>query len=391
MAAPCVLHFDAEGRALESPSWLIRVERSLKSQLQDNVTLWAHASGDLPEHSPSPALGVEPDEAAQARFDKARIAYSAWQSHGAAACIALSSLLPETEEAHFSRVRFAKDMLAAIKTCYSTPTSASLGRLFLPFLFPDLAAFDRAADLITHLRSLDVSYRAACTEAQLALLPPPMAITIHFIATSLLDRLAPVCDELLRKHLSELTIDVLETALKDIGSNIRFVASGTVVPPLFQGCTVPQLPTFTASLASTASPSPVETGAVSTVGGRSRGKGGKRGGKGGGAGGGGGGGGGSCDTSASSGGNIGSGSGPAGLTGGGAGVAAWYMAQRQQQPQPRQPQQQVQWQVQQQPQQWGLGGPGSAGRGGSLPSSASRGVIPPPCLYVVQSGGRVGF
>ncbi|CAI7742007.1 unnamed protein product [Closterium sp. NIES-54] len=48
--------------------------------------------------------------------------------------------------------------------------------------------FERTADLITHLRSLDSSYRAACTDAQLALLPPPMAITIYFIATSL-----PVC------------------------------------------------------------------------------------------------------------------------------------------------------------------------------------------------------
>ncbi|CAI7741843.1 unnamed protein product [Closterium sp. NIES-53] len=173
MAAPRVLHFDAEGRALEFPSWLIRAKR----------------------------------------------------------------LLPETEEAHFSRVRFAKDLLAAIKTRYSTPTSASLGRLFLPFLFPDLGSFDHTADLITHLRSLNVSYRAACTEARLALLPPPMEITIHFIATSLPDCLARVRDELLWKHPSELTIDVLETALKDIERNIRSVASasGTVVPPLFQG------------------------------------------------------------------------------------------------------------------------------------------------------------
>ncbi|CAI5518364.1 unnamed protein product [Closterium sp. Naga37s-1] len=266
-------------------------------------------------------------------------------------------------------------------------------------------SFDCAADLITHLRSLNVNYRAACTEAQLALLPPPMAITIHFIATSLPDCLAPVCDELLQKHPSELTIDVLETALKDIESNIRSFASasGAVVPPLFQGCTVPQLPTFTTSLASIASPSLLETAAVSTVGGRSRGKGGKRGGKGGGAGGGGGGAVGSGDTSASGGGDTGGGPAPAGPTRGGASAVTWYTAQRrqqsqqQQQPQSgqpqqqRQPQQQVQRQVQQQPQQWGPGGPGSAGRGGGPPSSTLRGVTPPPCPYVVQSGGRAGF
>ncbi|CAI7813428.1 unnamed protein product, partial [Closterium sp. NIES-54] len=266
MAAPRVLRFDTEGRALEFPSWLIRAEPFLKSQRQDNDTLWAHASGDLPKPPSPPDVGAEPNKAAQARFDKAR-------------------------------------------------------------------SFDRAADLITHLRSLDVSYHAARTEAQLALPPPPMAITIHFITTSLPDRLAPVRDELLRKHPSELTIDVLETALKDIESNIRSVASAssTVVPPLFQGCTVPQLPTFTASLISTASPSPLETAAVSTAGGRSRGKGGKRGGKGGGAGGGGGGGGGSGDTSASGGGDTGSGSAPAGPTGGGADAVTWYTAQRRQQ------------------------------------------------------------
>ncbi|CAI7866974.1 unnamed protein product [Closterium sp. NIES-54] len=333
MATPRVLRFDAEGRALEFPSWLICAERFLKSQRQDNDTLWAHTSGDLPEPSSPPDLGAETNEAAQARFDKARTTRSVWQSRDAAACIAISSLLPETEEAHFSQVRFAKDLLAAIKTLYSTPTSASLGRLFLSFLFPKLGSFDRAADLITHLCSLDVSYRAACTEAQLALLPLPMAITIHFIATSLPDRLAPVRDELLWKHPSELTIDVLETTLKDIKSNIRSVASasGTVVPPLFQGCTVPQLPTFTTSLASIVSPSRLETAAVSTVGGQSKGKGGKTGGKGGGAGGGGGGGGGSGDTSASGGGDTGSGSAHAGPTGGGAGAVTWYTAQRRQQ------------------------------------------------------------
>ncbi|CAI7842591.1 unnamed protein product [Closterium sp. NIES-54] len=159
--------------SLEFPSWLIRAERFLKSQRQDNDTLWAHASGDLPE-PPSPLdLGAEPNEVTQACFDKARTARSVWQSRDAAACIALSSLLPETEEAHFS-----------------------------------------------------------------------------------------------------------QSALKDIESNIRSVAStsGTVVPLLFKGCTVPQLPTFTASLASTVSP-PLETAAVSTAGGRSRGKGGKRGGR----------------------------------------------------------------------------------------------------------------
>ncbi|CAI7825580.1 unnamed protein product [Closterium sp. NIES-54] len=260
MAAPRVLHFDAEGRALEFPSWLIRAKRFLKSQRQDNDTQWAHASGDMPEPPSPPDLGAEPDEAAQARFDKAR-------------------------------------------------------------------SFDHTADLITHLRSLNVSYRAACTEARLALLPPPMEITIHFIATSLPDCLARVRDELLWKHPSELTIDVLETALKDIERNIRSVASasGTVVPPLFQG-----------------------------------GKGGKRGGKGGGASG-----------------------------GGGVAEALVTLVRLVEATLGAALRLRARWEGQ--PQQWGPGGPGSAGRGGGPHSSALRGVTPPPCPYVVQSDGHAGF
>ncbi|CAI7850632.1 unnamed protein product [Closterium sp. NIES-53] len=290
------------------PSWFIRAERFLKSQRQDNNTLWAHASGDLPQPPSPPALGAEPDETAQARFDKAHTARSVWQLLDTTVCIALASLLHETEESHFSQVRFAKDLIVAIKTHYSTPTSASLGRLFLQFLFPDLGMFDRAADLITHLRSLDVNYRAACTEARLALIPCPW----RSLFTS-----SPQAS-LIALHLS------------DIESNIRSIASASraVIPPLFQGCTVPQLPTFTASLASTASLSTVETVAVSIVGERFRVKGGKRGGKGDDASGGGGSSGGPSDTSASGGGSTESGTWPARPTGGGVGAASWYTAQR---------------------------------------------------------------
>ncbi|CAI7760428.1 unnamed protein product [Closterium sp. NIES-54] len=200
----------------------------------------------------------------------------AWKSRDAAACIALSSLLPESEETHFTQVRTASEFLTTIKARYATPTTVSLGRLFLPFLFLDLASFERTADLITHLRSLDSSYRAACTDAQLALLPPPMAITIYFIATSLPDCLALVCDALLLKHPSELTIEVLESDLKDVESNLWSVASssGIVPPPMFHRCTVPQLPPFTASLATAATD---VTAAAVTTSSRSRGRSGRRG------------------------------------------------------------------------------------------------------------------
>ncbi|CAI7886224.1 unnamed protein product [Closterium sp. NIES-54] len=282
---------------------------------------------------------------------------TSWKSSDAAACIALRSLLPESEETHFTQVCTTSEFLTPIKARYATPTTVSLGRLFLLFLFPDLAFFERTADLITHLRSLDSSYRAACNDAQLALLPPPMAITIYFIATSLPDRLASVRASL--------------TALPrfDVESNLRSVAStsGVVPPPLFHGCTIPQLPTFTASLATAATN---VTTAVVTTSLRSRGRSGRRGGQGAGGGGRGGGG----DVASGGGGSAGAGGAPraaagdspaaagggdarvrqppTGLPAAGGGAAAWYLT-RQQQHQPLPSQQPHQQQRQQQV--WGRG------------------------------------
>ncbi|CAI7814967.1 unnamed protein product [Closterium sp. NIES-53] len=173
MATPRVLRFDAEGRPLEFSVWHLRARGFLESQVQAHETLWAHASGDLPE-PPDPApLAVDPTPADSDRYARERADVTAWKSRDVAACTALNSLLPEYEETHFTHVCTASEFLTAIKARYATPTTVSLGRLFLPFLFPDLVSFERTADLITHLRSLDSSYRAACTDAQLALLSQP--------------------------------------------------------------------------------------------------------------------------------------------------------------------------------------------------------------------------
>ncbi|CAI7834280.1 unnamed protein product [Closterium sp. NIES-53] len=388
MATPRVLRFDAEGRPLEFSVWLLRAHRLLESQVHAYETMWAHASDDLPEPADPAPLAADPTPADSDRYSRKRADVTAWKSRDAAACIALSSILPESEETHFTQVRTASEFLTAIKACYATPTTVSLGRLFLPFLFPDLASFERTADLIIHMRSLDSSYRAACTDAQLALLPPPIVITIYFIATSLAERLASVRDALLLKHPSELTIDVLESALKDVESNLRSVAfaSGVAPPPLFHRCTVPQLPTFTASLAIAATD--VTAAAVATSS-RSRGRSGRRGGQGAGGGGGG-------DVASGGGGSAGAGGAPRAATGdspsaagggdaqvcqpptglpaAGGGAAAWYLTRRhQQQPLPsQQPQQQQRLQQ--------VSGQGSGQR------QLQRNIIHPPCTYHVLTG-----
>ncbi|CAI7934299.1 unnamed protein product, partial [Closterium sp. NIES-54] len=86
---------------------------------------------------------------------------SQWATRDAAARLAVRRHLPTTERAHFSQYRSAQTLYDAVVARYSSPATAALSRLFLPYLFPDLAAFPTVADLITHLRTSDARYRAA--------------------------------------------------------------------------------------------------------------------------------------------------------------------------------------------------------------------------------------
>ncbi|CAI7897591.1 unnamed protein product, partial [Closterium sp. NIES-54] len=234
-AAPSVPSRPAASRCPSASRCSFRPAASRLPVLSDRVALPIPSRRATPAHSVAPfydllkpndpaPLGADPSSADRDRYARQCADLTAWKSRDAAAYIALSNLLPESEEAHFTQVRTASEFLTAIKARYATPTM------------------------------LDSGYRAACTDTQLALLPPPMVITIYFIATSLPDRLASVRDALILKHPSELTIEVLDSALKDVESNLQSVASTSrdVPPPLFHGCTVPQLPTFTASLATSA-------------------------------------------------------------------------------------------------------------------------------------------
>ncbi|CAI7904786.1 unnamed protein product [Closterium sp. NIES-53] len=272
MATPRVLRFDGEGRLLEFSVWLLHAHCLLESQVQAHETLWVHASGDLPEPAGPAPLAADPTHADSDRYARERADVTSWKSRDAAACIALSSLLPESEETHFTQVRTASD---------------------------------------------------------------------------------------------ELTIEVLDLAFKDVESNLHSVASasGAVPPPLFDECTVPLLPTFTASLAAAAKD---VTAAAVTNSSRSRGRNGRRGSQGVGGGGGGGGG----DVASGNGRSAGAGGAPraaagdfsaaagggdtrvcqppTGLPAAGVGAGAWYLTQRQQHQQQPLPSQQPQQQQRQQ-------------------------------------------
>ncbi|CAI7892543.1 unnamed protein product [Closterium sp. NIES-53] len=56
---------------------------------------------------------------------------------------------------------------------YSLPATAAMGRLLLPYLFPELSAFAIVEDLVSHLHTNDARYRAALPAEFLAKNPPP--------------------------------------------------------------------------------------------------------------------------------------------------------------------------------------------------------------------------
>ncbi|CAI5959328.1 unnamed protein product [Closterium sp. NIES-64] len=138
---------------------------------------------------------------------------SQWAKRDAAARLAVRRHLPTAERVHFSKYKSAQTLYDAVVERYSSPATAALSRLMLPFLFPDLAAFPTVADLITHLRTSDTRYRAALPADFCAKNPSPMYITLYFLVTRLLDSLRVVRDHFLAVCPTTLTVDSLEKAL----------------------------------------------------------------------------------------------------------------------------------------------------------------------------------
>ncbi|CAI7770341.1 unnamed protein product, partial [Closterium sp. NIES-54] len=117
---------------------------------------------------------------------------SQWTNRDAVDHLAVRSHMPSFERTHFGQYKTAKSLYDALVARYSSPATAALSHLMLPYLFPNLAAFATVADLITHLRTSDARYRSALPTKFCANNPPPMYIILYYLVTRLPDSLASV-------------------------------------------------------------------------------------------------------------------------------------------------------------------------------------------------------
>ncbi|CAI7864106.1 unnamed protein product [Closterium sp. NIES-53] len=208
MATPSVLTFDAEGRAVDFEVWVDDLQLFLQCDRADGLSLFDLTSGA----SPAPPAIADSTVRSQ------------WATRDAAARLAVHRHLPTTERAHFSQYKSAQTLYDALVARYSSPATAALSRLFLPYLFPDLAAFPTLADLITHLRTSDTRYRAALPTED------------HFLS---------VCP-------ATLTVDLLEDRLLAAEQSIVVVGASRGDPrtPIFEGCSPsPLLPSVASAAA----------------------------------------------------------------------------------------------------------------------------------------------
>ncbi|CAI7792478.1 unnamed protein product [Closterium sp. NIES-53] len=206
--------------SLSSP-WLPLCDRA------DDLSLFDLTSGA----SPAPAADADPTVRSQ------------WATRDAAARLAVRRHLPTSERAHFSQYKSAQTLYDAVVARYSSPATAALSRLMLPYLFLDLSTFPTVADLITHLRTSDTRYRAALPAEFCAKNPPPMYITLYYVVVRLPDSLRVVRDHFLAVCPTSLTVDLLEKALLAAEKSIVAVGASRGDPrtPIFEGCS-PLLP-----------------------------------------------------------------------------------------------------------------------------------------------------
>ncbi|CAI7746397.1 unnamed protein product, partial [Closterium sp. NIES-53] len=125
--------------------WLDDLQLYLLSDSRDSVSLFDHTSGA------SLAPPATADSATR----------SQWLTRDAAAHLTVCNHLPLAKRTHFGQHKTAMALYDAVVARYSSPATAALGRLILPYLFPELSAFATVEDLVTHLRTSVARYRSA--------------------------------------------------------------------------------------------------------------------------------------------------------------------------------------------------------------------------------------
>ncbi|CAI7876031.1 unnamed protein product [Closterium sp. NIES-53] len=146
------------GQAVDFEVWLDDLQLFLLCDSKDGLSLFDLTSGA----STAPAADADSTVCSQ------------WLTRDAAARLAVRNHLPSTERTHFSQYKSARALYDAVVARYSSPTTAALSRLMLPYLFPDLAAFATVADLVAHLRTSDARYHAALPTKFLPTNSPPI-------------------------------------------------------------------------------------------------------------------------------------------------------------------------------------------------------------------------
>ncbi|CAI7747373.1 unnamed protein product [Closterium sp. NIES-53] len=137
MASLSVLTFDHEGRPIQFDTWLDDFQLYLLSDYRHSVSSFDHTSG----------ASLAPFAAADSATR------SQWLTRNAAARLAICNHLPLAERTHFGQHKTAKALYDDVVARYSSPATSALGRLILPYLFPELSAFATVEDLVTHLRT----------------------------------------------------------------------------------------------------------------------------------------------------------------------------------------------------------------------------------------------
>ncbi|CAI7791588.1 unnamed protein product [Closterium sp. NIES-54] len=159
MASLCILAFDPEGHPIQFDTWLNDLQLYLQSDSRDSVSLFDHTSGA------APAPPATADSAIR----------SQWLTRDAAARLAIYNHLPLAECAHFRQHRTAQALYDAVVARYSSPVTAAIGCLLLPYMFPELSTFATIEDLVSHLRTSDARYRAAAPAEFIGCSPSPLA------------------------------------------------------------------------------------------------------------------------------------------------------------------------------------------------------------------------